>query len=153
MYCATPLTLSGPSTRGVSRPIGEVAAICSVVGMFAPSEESAGRRQFATRVSRQRLANSILNPFSLCGLASRSAASAALRKFAALAGWPTSAASASGDRHGFVPTPPRAMRARVTFAARDREHDGRRRQRELVRRPVAQLQIHLLASRDRAAEA
>src|SRR5262249_15979303 len=49
---------------------------------------------------RQRLVSSILNPFSLCGLASRRAASAALRKFALLPGWPTSAASASGERHG-----------------------------------------------------
>jgi len=63
---------------------------------------------------RQRLASSILNPFSLCGLASRRAASAALRKLVASAVCPTSAASASGERHGLVPTPPSATRARVT---------------------------------------
>src|SRR5882724_13563095 len=62
---------------------------------------------------RQRLANSILNLFSLCGLALRSAASAAWRKLALFAGLPASSASASGERHGFVPAPPRAMRARV----------------------------------------
>src|SRR5207302_6690587 len=62
---------------------------------------------------RQRLANSILNLFSLCGLALRSAASAAWRKLASFASLPASAASASGERHGFVPTPPRAIRARV----------------------------------------
>src|ERR1700688_5304889 len=45
------------------------------------------------------------------------AASADLRKLAALAGLPTRAASASGDRHGLVPTPPRAMRAFVTLPA------------------------------------
>src|SRR5258706_7815702 len=65
--------------------------------------------------ARQRFASSILNPFSLCGLAPRIAASAALRKLAASAVWPPSADSASGDRHGLVPTPPKAMRARVTF--------------------------------------
>src|SRR6202051_885899 len=45
------------------------------------------------------------------------AASADLRKLASLAGLPTRAASASGDRHGLVPTPPRAMRAFVTLPA------------------------------------
>src|SRR6202166_5366626 len=66
---------------------------------------------------RHRLANSILKPFSLRALAWRIAASADLRKLAALAGLPTRAASASGDRHGLVPTPPRAMRAFVTLPA------------------------------------
>src|SRR6266849_934424 len=61
--------------------------------------------------ARHRLASSILNLFSLCGLALRMAASPALRKLAALAGLPVSAASASGDRQGLVPTPPNAMRA------------------------------------------
>src|SRR5258706_14590980 len=62
---------------------------------------------------RQRFASSILNLFSLCGLALRMAASAAARKFVALAALPTSAASASGDRQGFVPTPPSAIQARM----------------------------------------
>src|SRR5260370_3273434 len=62
---------------------------------------------------RQRLANSILNLFSLCGFALRSADSAAWRKLTSFDGLPISAASASGERHGFVPTPPRAIRARV----------------------------------------
>src|SRR6185369_1736156 len=61
----------------------------------------------------QRFANSILNLFSLCGFAPCNAASAAWRKVASFAGLPVSAASASGERQGFVPTPPRAMRARV----------------------------------------
>src|ERR1700682_2523064 len=43
------------------------------------------------------------------------AASADLRKLVPLLGLPTRAASASGDRHGLVPTPPRAMRAFVTL--------------------------------------
>src|SRR6185369_18005673 len=66
-----------------------------------------------TACVRQRLANSILNLFSLCGFALCNAASAAWRKVASFAGLPTRAASASGDRHGFVPTPPSAIRARV----------------------------------------
>src|SRR5438132_3185397 len=41
VYCAFPLTFNGPSTRGVSRPIGE-----AVGGMFAPSVESTGRGDF-----------------------------------------------------------------------------------------------------------
>src|SRR5262249_61550863 len=62
---------------------------------------------------RQRLASSILNLFSLCGFAARSAASAAWRKELSFAGLPASAASASEERQGLVPTPPSAMRARV----------------------------------------
>src|SRR5262245_36788271 len=62
---------------------------------------------------RQRLASSILNVFSLCGVAARSAASAALRKALSFAGLPVSAPSASADRQGLVPTPPSAMRAYV----------------------------------------
>src|SRR6266705_2412451 len=53
--------------------------------------------------ARHRLASSILNRFSLCGLASPIAASAALRKLTASADLPIRAASASGDRHGLVP--------------------------------------------------
>src|SRR6266487_2214720 len=41
VYSALPLTFNGPSTRGVSRPIGE-----TVGGMFAPSMDSAGRGDF-----------------------------------------------------------------------------------------------------------
>src|SRR5260370_27268813 len=43
VYCARPLTLRGPSTRGVSRPTGEAVWVFCVVGMFAPSVESACR--------------------------------------------------------------------------------------------------------------
>src|ERR1700688_4941876 len=43
VYCASPLTLRGPSTRGVSRPTGEAIDVSCVVGMFAPSVESARR--------------------------------------------------------------------------------------------------------------
>jgi hypothetical protein len=35
-YCASPVTLRGPSMRCVSRPMGEVADDCSVVAMVAP---------------------------------------------------------------------------------------------------------------------
>src|SRR6266446_6841795 len=41
VYCAVPVTLSGPSTRGVLRPIGEPVGISCAAGMFAPSVESA----------------------------------------------------------------------------------------------------------------
>src|SRR4030095_8710825 len=94
-------------------PIGEVADDCCVidmVGTWSLQLAMAVRRACV----RQRLASSILKPFSLCGFALRKAASAACRKVASLAGLPVNAASASGDRHGFVPTPPRAIRARVT---------------------------------------
>src|SRR5438309_9360796 len=42
-YMAAPLTLSGPSTRGVLRPIGDVVGVSSVVGMFGYSLGSLGR--------------------------------------------------------------------------------------------------------------
>src|SRR5260370_20604049 len=56
----------------------------------------------------QRFASSTLKPFSLAGRASFSASSAARRKVAALTEFPFKARSASRDRHGRVPTPPRA---------------------------------------------
>src|SRR5258707_10089096 len=43
-YCAFPVTLSGPSTRRVSRPMGDVAGISCVVGMFVPPVESGCNR-------------------------------------------------------------------------------------------------------------
>src|SRR5438876_12351635 len=43
-YCAMPLTFNGPSTRGVLRPIEETVGASCVVGIFAPSVESACRR-------------------------------------------------------------------------------------------------------------
>src|SRR6266404_1014494 len=43
-YCAFPVTLSGPSTRRVSRPIGDLAGMSRVVGMFVPSVESGCNR-------------------------------------------------------------------------------------------------------------
>src|SRR5262245_41285174 len=65
---------------------------------------------------RHRLASSILNVFSLCGVAARSAASAASRKVLSVAGLPVRAPSASVERHGLVPTPPSAMRAYVMLS-------------------------------------
>src|SRR5262245_32735317 len=37
VYCAVPVTFCGPSTRGVSRPIGEVVGVSCGVGMVVPS--------------------------------------------------------------------------------------------------------------------
>src|SRR6185312_17241388 len=59
-----------------------------------------------------RFASSILNPLYWSGLASAIAASAAFLKTSVLADCPSSACSASFERHGFVPTPPSATRAR-----------------------------------------
>src|ERR1700730_1358918 len=42
-YCAVPLTLNGPSMRGVLRPIGDVVGASCVVGMFGHSLGSLGR--------------------------------------------------------------------------------------------------------------
>src|SRR5688572_12495855 len=41
VYCAKPHTLRGPSTRGVSRPIGERVEASCVVSMFAPAVDLA----------------------------------------------------------------------------------------------------------------
>src|SRR6476660_8705563 len=135
-YCANPVALRGPSMRCVSRPIG-VVDDCGVVDMVAPENQLAAAVRSAC--VRQRLASSILNRFSLCGFASFNAASAAWRKLASFADLLISAASASGERHGFVPTPPTAIRARAilppaivsTTAAELREHPYDARSRSL----------------------
>src|SRR5262249_345940 len=46
VYCASPVTLRGPSTRGVSRPTGEMSSVSWVLCMFTPSVESAHRGHF-----------------------------------------------------------------------------------------------------------
>src|SRR5256885_6885958 len=52
VYCASPVTLRGPSIRGVSRPIGEATGDCCVVAIEAPWKSacrghSQGMRQAA----------------------------------------------------------------------------------------------------------
>ena len=76
--------------RAGSRPIGDGGGCC---GGHRGSFASSGPAVAAVRRAcvRHRLASSTLNPFSLCGFASRRAASAALRKVASFTGWPTSA--------------------------------------------------------------
>src|SRR4029077_13671685 len=56
--CASPGVLRGPSTRRVSRPIGEAAVTCSVVAIFAPVRGS-GRCQC------QRVCQAALGQFDL----------------------------------------------------------------------------------------
>src|SRR4051794_2504844 len=90
--------------------MGDVVELSCAIAIMIPQLFAAVSSAWV----RHRRASSILNPFSLRGFASRKAASAAFRKLAALAGWPASADSASGDRHGLVPTPPNAIRALVT---------------------------------------
>jgi len=60
-YWALPLTFSGPSTRGVSRPIGDVAILLSSGDQLEAAVASAW--------VRQRFASSILKAFSLWGRA------------------------------------------------------------------------------------
>src|SRR5262245_51963709 len=43
VYCAFPVTFNGPSMRGVSRPIGDVAGISCVSDMFCSFDESCRR--------------------------------------------------------------------------------------------------------------
>src|SRR6266436_8932301 len=43
VYCATPLTLRGPSTRGVARPSGDDVEDPWAVAMFIPPGESGHR--------------------------------------------------------------------------------------------------------------
>ena len=136
----------------LERPVdaGERAAdgarVAGIGGMIAGHGSVLSRAQAAAAVAsawmRQRRASSTLNAFWLCGLAPRSAASAAAAKRSALAAWPCSACSASGERQGRVPTPPSATRACVDGAVvgESQYHRGRG-QRELVGGAIAQLEI------------
>jgi hypothetical protein len=72
---AASLTLNGPSMRGVCRPIGDVVAVWVIVGIYN-IRQAVCVTSFRACI-RQRFASSALNPFWLCGFASRSAASAA----------------------------------------------------------------------------
>src|SRR5207253_3548460 len=61
VYCAAPLTLAGPSTRGVPRPIGETLGPFCAFGMFAPSVGS-GRRRHVQGVREAALGQLDLEP-------------------------------------------------------------------------------------------
>src|SRR6266852_1679504 len=137
VYCANPLTLRGPSTRGVSRPTGETIGVSCVVAMFAPSVESACRGEL------QCVREAPPGQFDLkLVLALRfGVAHGCFRRLTDESGL----GLARSPRFG-----PHAAQcdARMShISARDRNHGGRRRQSKFVRRPVAQLQIYLLASR------
>src|SRR5438132_1223618 len=144
-YCALPLTLTGPSTRGVLRPIGEAAGLFSLVAMFAPSVESGCRRHL--QGVRQAAFGQL--DFELV-LALRFGV--AQRRFRCLAkvGRVGSLTDESGLGFGGSPRlgpHPAQCDARVRHVSvMDRDHDRRGGQGEFVRRAVAQLQIHLLTS-------
>src|SRR6202171_1584368 len=145
VYCANPLTLRGPSTRGVSRPTGETIGVSSVVGMFAPSVESAHRRHL------QGVREAPLRQFDLkLVLALRFGVAHSRFRGLAKVGCVGRTTDESGlglpRSPGFGPHAAQCDARPSHISARDRDHDGRRRQSKFVRRPVAQLQIHLLAS-------
>ena len=99
--------------------------------------------------TRQRFASSILNLFSLCGLASRRAASAAWRKLCGIRGL----AGEHGFRFGRAPwlgsNSAQGDPDVTDIATIDRHHHCGRGESEFVRRAIPQLQINLLASCDR----
>src|SRR5947209_2883818 len=131
VYCAFPLTFTGPSTRGVLRPIGETVGASCVVGMFAPSLESARRGDFQgvseaalgqlnlERVLALRLgvAHSRFRCFAKVGCVGRLADESGLGLGGPPRLGPHAAQRDARPRH--VP-------------ARDRDHDRGRRQREFV---------------------
>src|SRR5882762_6941457 len=131
VYCANPLTLRGPSTRGVSRPTGEAVGVFCVVDMFAPSVESAHRGDL------QSVREAALGQFDLkLVLALRfGVAHSRFRRFAKVG-----CVSRLTNKHGFGlgGSPWFGAHAAEGNAsprhvpARDRDHDGRRRQREFV---------------------
>src|SRR5438132_5641150 len=142
VYFAVPVTLAGPSTRGVLRPIGDV-----VVAIFDPPVESACRRHLegVGETAPGELDFERVLALGFC---------VAERRLGRLSEGRVVRRLTHEHRFG-LGSPPRLRadtaqrdaRARH-LARRAREHDGRRRQGELVRRPVAKLQVHLTTSRD-----
>src|SRR6266481_2394699 len=145
-YCALPLTFSGPSTRGVLRPTGETVGVSCFVGMFTPWLESACRRHL------QGVREAALGQLDLeAVLALRlGVVHGSFRRFAEVR---RSSSLADKRGLGFGRSPGLGAHAAQRdarpghIAVRDRDNDGGRCQGEFVRRPVAQLQIDLLASR------
>ncbi len=129
MYFAPPVTLSGPSTRGRGLPITEwaieVPAITILRGqtLLESSRSEIPSQRFALALTchcLQRMHQATLGQLDLeavfalwLGVAERRVGRLLERR--RLAGCPSSAASASGERQGFVPTPPSAMRAWSIF--------------------------------------
>src|ERR1700723_606101 len=136
VYCARPLTLRGPSTRGVSRPIGEAIDVSWVVGMFAPFAESARRGHL------QSVGEAALGQFDLeFILALRFGVAHGCLCGVAKIGCVGRLAGESG--FGLVRSPGVGRHAAECDAhvghvyIRDRDHDSRRSQGEFVGRPVA----------------
>src|SRR5436309_776471 len=147
VYCAFPLTFKGPSTRATLRPIDEVPRISCVVAMFDPSVKSACERRL------QGVRKAAPGQIDLeCVLALwLGVAQGRLRRLSEV----RSVCGLTGERgFGLVGSPGFGADATEGDAcpghvlAGDRDHDRGRGQGELVSRPVAQFQIHLLAARD-----
>src|SRR5207302_7038878 len=145
VYSAFPLTFTGPSTRGVLRPIGETVGASSFVRIFAPSlasgcrghlqgmrETAPGQLDFECVLTlRLGVAQRRFGCFAKVGCIGRLTDE---RRFG-LGGAPGFGAHAT-QRHAC----PRHV------PVRDRDHDSGRCQGEFVRCPIAQLQIHVLVS-------
>src|SRR6266550_4133521 len=103
---------------GILRTAGDFKATIDTIERSSKRWRSHDVTSVSAR-SSVRFARITLNALSFCGFAPASAASAAARNVAAFALRPTSARSASVERHGFVPTPPSATRAaRMTPACK-----------------------------------
>src|SRR5258708_19737533 len=145
VYCAIPLTLRGPSTRGVSRPTGETIGVSCVVGMFVPSVESGCRCHFQG-VCEAALGQLDLEPVLALWFGVAHGRFRCLAEVGCVGGLTGERDLGLGGSPGFGPHAAQCDARMSHISARNRHHDGRRRHSKFVPPPVAHLQIHLLPS-------
>src|SRR5262245_191799 len=146
VYFAVPVTFSGPSTRGVARPMGERAGASCVGGMVPPSQKS------NCRSGLEGVGKAALGQFDLEAILTLrlGVAQGRLRRLAEVI---RRDSLAGQDSLGFRGAPWLGAHAAqgdadpAHFSTVEADHNSGGRQGKLVGRAAAQLQVVLLASR------
>src|SRR5260370_8688843 len=141
VYCASPLTLRGPSARCVSRPTGEAVGVSWVVGMLAPSAEAACRGDLQG-VREAPLGQLDLEPVLALRFGVAHGRFPRLAEVGCVGRLTGERGLGLGGSPGFGPHAAQCDAPMSHISSRYRSHNGVPLQREFVPRPGAQLQTN-----------
>src|ERR1700761_2125946 len=142
-YFAVPLVFSGPSMRGTVVPIRFFAAVCAMVGLLASGLRRGGER--AHDAALRQLDFEFVTGLRL-GIAQRRLGRGMKVRFRG--GLPFKRAFRFMRAPRFCANAAERHSRLANRAALDLNHDRSRREREFIRRAIAQLQIMRLRARD-----
>src|SRR6202166_1210922 len=152
VYCASPLTLRGPSTRGVSRPTGETSGLSSNACMFALPRVKLDCHRHVQCVCKAPLGQFDLESVFAPRFGVAHSRFRRLAKVGRVGGLTNKSSLGLGRPPWFGAHAAEGNASLCHTPGRDRDHNGGRRQREFVRSPIAELQIYLLAPGNRRRE-